>query len=135
MFYKKMKELALDCINLMPLSTEQEELLNYILNAGMYGDASNRVALNQVKKKGRFRVFFSRVFLPYNELSLYYPSLKKRKILLPFYQVVRWFNLCFGKNSRNFKRELKAHLSVSDEDKKRAERILNILDLQQDSFR
>ena len=57
-FYKKMKELALDYINLMPLSTEQEELLNYILNAGMYGDVSNRVALNQVKKKGRFRVFF-----------------------------------------------------------------------------
>ena len=48
-----MKELALDCINLMPLSTEQEELLNYILNAGMYGDVSNRVALNQVKKKGQ----------------------------------------------------------------------------------
>lgn len=128
-FYQKINDLANACMTEVELLEEQKELLCYILGSGMYGDLSNRVALRQVKKNGRIGLLFSRLFLSFDELSLYYPVLKRKKILFPFYQVVRWVALFFGKNSKNFKKELVANFSLENADKERARRIVEILGL------
>ena len=68
----------------------------------MYGTTQNRVAVQQVKKGGKFRYLLSRVFVSYKELAIKYPSLEKNKWLFPFYQVYRWLDLLFHKESRDY---------------------------------
>ena len=58
-----------------------------------------------------------------------YPNLKKCKVLLPFYQVKRWFRLAFGKDSKNVSRELKANARLRTDKKERIEKLLKDLDL------
>ncbi len=75
-----------------------ESVSNYVLFSGTYGTMENRVAIEQ-KEKGKAKFLFSRIFLPYKVIKMQYPILQKYPILLPFYQVKRWFNL-FDKNRR-----------------------------------
>ena len=77
-------------------------LQQYVLYGGVYGTIENRVAVAQVKTGGKSAYLFSRIFVGYRELSIKYPSLKKCKILFPFYQVYRWFDLLINKKSRQY---------------------------------
>lgn len=74
----------------------------YILHGGVYGTIENRVVVQQIKKGGKFSYLLSRVFVGFRELSIKYPSLKKCKILFPFYQIYRWFDLLINKKSRQY---------------------------------
>lgn len=74
----------------------------YVLTGGVYGTIQNRVLVEQTKKGGKFRYILSRIFVNYKDLSIKYPSLKKCKILFPFYQIYRWFDLAFNKKSRTY---------------------------------
>lgn len=72
------------------------KLLNvekYIFSSGIYGSLDNRVAIETLKKGGKIKYIFSRLFLPYDVLKEYYPGLKGRKWLTFFYQIRRWFGL------------------------------------------
>ena len=106
-----------------------EEIQDYILYAGMYADTENRAAVQQIKKGGKFKYLFSRIFLPYEQLKLQYPSVERRKILFPFYQVKRWCRLLFGKDSKNVSRELKANVQVQGDKKDKIAKLLKDLDL------
>ena len=86
-------------------TTVTEALQTYVLYGGVYGNVENRVAVQQTKKGGKVRYIFSRVFVSYYELSIKYPSLKKRRFLLPAYQVYRWFDLFINKKSRVYTKE------------------------------
>lgn len=77
-----------------------EELGNYILYAGMYGDMKNRVAIQVDKKGSKFKYLMGRLFLPYKQLKYQYPLLQKCCLLYPFYSIKRWFKL-LGKESRD----------------------------------
>lgn len=83
---------------------EKDELTyaleEYILLGGVYGTSVNRIAVQQTKKGGRLKYLLSRIFVSYNELAIKYPSLKKNKWLFPFYQIYRWLDLLFHKESR-----------------------------------
>ncbi len=105
------------------------EMQDYILYAGMYADTENRVAVQQVKKGGRIKYLWSRIFLPYEQLKTQYPNLAKRKILVPFYQIKRWCRLLFGKDSKNVSRELKASINVQADKKERIAKLFKDLDL------
>ena len=89
---------------------------DYVFSGGVYGNFSKAVAVKQQKQGGRFRYLLRRIFLPYDMLKEYYPKLEKRKILLPFYQVKRWFRLLKKQNRINAKRELKISKKVNRED-------------------
>ena len=69
-----------------------ESMQDYLVNAGMYGDVKNYVAIEKSTKGGKKHIF-SRIWLPYEKLKYQYPILQKHKILTPIYQVRRWFNL------------------------------------------
>ena len=105
------------------------EMQDYILYAGMYADIENRAAVQQVKKGGRFKYLWSRIFLSYEQLKTQYPNLAKRKILFPFYQIKRWCRLLFGKDSKNVSRELKANVNVQADKKERIAKLFKDLDL------
>ena len=105
------------------------EIQDYILYAGMYADTENRAAVQQVKKGGRIKYLWSRIFLSYEQLKLQYPKLEKYNILLPFYQVKRWCRLLFGKDSKNVSRELKTNVNMQNKKKERIAKLLKDLDL------
>ncbi len=96
--------------------TQQMERL--ILGGGVYGNRENYVVIQQSKRGGKFRYAISRIWLPYDDLRFYYPSLNGRRWLLPFYEVKRWCRLIFSKQSRKRSvAELRATSNVTDEDK------------------
>lgn len=128
-FYDKMQKLSQSCMQGAGFTEEEGILLDFIMRAGMYGDVANRVAIQQVKKKGKLRLLLSRIFLPYKEMIIYYPTVKKYKILFPFYQLFRWIRLLFGKNSKNFRRELGAGFKATEEKRNNVVKILKILEL------
>lgn len=105
------------------------EIEDYILNAGMYGDMKNRVAIQQKEKGGSARYLLSRIFMPYSQLKFVYPKLQKCPILFPFYQVKRWFRLLKKDSRHKSVSELKETISGDDENKKRVTKLLKDLEL------
>lgn len=89
------------------------EMHSYILNGGVYGKKTSKVAIATVKK-GKLKYFLSRVFLSYDILKLYYTRLEKYPVLYPYYTVVRWFRVLFGKNRKSAVAELKQSASSID---------------------
>ena len=101
----------------------------FVLNGGMYGDLNNRVAVAKIKKGGRWKVLFSRIWLPYLKLKFQYPILQKHKILVPFYQVKRWFNLLNKGKRKQAVQELQSTVHQDEAKSARIERLLNDLGL------
>ncbi len=127
-FYQKIRQLSNTCMTGGEFSEEEELLLEYISCAGMYGDTANRVAVQHVKKRGKLRYLLSRLILPYDELVARYPAVRRRA-LIPWYQVVRWFALLFGENAKKFRKQLASSVLSGEKDRARTERILDILAL------
>ena len=86
---------------------------SYIIAGGIYGSRENRMATVQIKKGGKIGYALSRIFLPYKSLVQYFPSLEKRKILLPFYHVLRWGKIIFGGGVHRSIDELKTSSRVA----------------------
>ncbi len=94
------------------------QMQEFILSGGVYGTASNRVALQQKAKGGRLGYVFSRIFVSFDKLKRYYPILEKYPFLMPIMQVRRWFMLFRPSVAGMAKRELKTNYQV---DKSKAE--------------
>ena len=107
-----------------PLSVEME---TYILQGGVYGTSQNSISMHTMKQ-GKIRYVLSRIFMPYKELKIRYPSLAKCPILYPIYTVRRWCNLIFVKGrAKNSVREL--NMVVVTQKEERIEALLKNLEL------
>lgn len=98
----------------------------YVLTGGVYGTIENQASVGTVKKKGKLRYIFKRLFVPYGRLCLLYPSLKKCPILFPFYQVRRWFRL-FKKDGLKVSGALEELKTVSNIDEERSKKTSEML--------
>lgn len=106
-----------------------QKIQDYVLRGGVYGNMENAVAVKQAQKGGKFGYILSRIFVPYEILVIRYPSLKKHKWLVPFYQVRRWGRLlCKGKAKKSVQ-ELNFNSKISEEKQKSAEKLLQDLGL------
>lgn len=101
-----------------PITKEMEE---YIIGAGVYGTQENYVAIQQTRRGNKFKYVISRIWLPYDRLKHYYPSLNGKKILLPFYEFRRWMKLIFSRKTR--RRSINEMKASSNLDTSRAERL------------
>ena len=91
-FAQAMEKLSEVWFSGAPMDEWSQRINDYILRAGLYGDADNRAALGQAKSGSKLRYLFTqRIFLPYDYLKAEYPILERQKWLTPVYQVVRWF--------------------------------------------
>lgn len=106
-----------------------EEIEEYILSGGVYGNNSNRIMIQQSKNGGKFRYAMSKIFLPYDRIKYHYPILKKHKWLTPFMEVRRWFKLIFRGGARRSAMELKANASVTKQQAERAALLLKEIGL------
>lgn len=93
-----------------PLTYKMEA---HVIHNAICGAAEKSVVLTQSKRGGRVRYILSRIFMPYRSLSIRYPVLKKCPILLPIFEVVRWFSLLFGDKKRVM-RELESTKQITD---------------------
>ncbi len=101
----------------------------YVLYGGVYGNLSNRVSVQQTRQGGKLKYAFSRIWLPYRIISVYYPILKKHKWLLPVCQVRRWFKLLFGGKLKSSINELNINQSTASDEVARTKQFLQQLDL------
>ena len=101
----------------------------FVLCGGVYGNAENMAAVQQVKKGGKLQSILHKIFLPYSLLKGHYPILQKHKWLFPFCQIARWFRLLSGARWKRSVRELKANTTVSVQKIVTTEDLLKLLGL------
>ena len=95
-FEQRNKQLAIDLFSRKDLSDEEQEMLDYIVYSGTYGNINHAVD-NKVQKygggkKGKRKYIMSRLFLPMDEIKAYHPFFYRHKVLLPclfFYRLGR----------------------------------------------
>lgn len=107
------------------------EFERFILEGGVYGTTENRSSVGVVKQKNKVGYVFGRLFVSYDRLCLLYPSLKKCPILMPFYQIRRWFRL-FNKNGVKIGQalnEIKITVNINPEKVERSAKLMDELGL------
>lgn len=102
---------------------------DYLLRGGVYGTTANRVSAQQVRKGGKVRYAFSRIWLPYDVLKFHYPSLDGKRILLPLYEVRRWCKLLFCGGVKRSVNELKLNSSTTSEGQAQTKEMLSKLEI------
>ena len=75
------------------------DMEDYILTSGTFGNLKNSVAIAKSKRGGKWNFVFKRIIVPYKDLKFQYPILQKYPVLYPFYNIKRWFRL-FKKDVR-----------------------------------
>ena len=100
------------------LTSEEREMLHYILGSGTYGNkvnaVNNGIAKNGGGRKGKIKYVMERVFVPisrknprYSVFRSVYPTFYKVPVLLPFLPAYRLIRV-FTKNPKKLRTELRA---------------------------
>lgn len=106
-----------------------KDMEDYILQGGVYGTLEQQLAMAQNKKGGSFKLLLSKIFISYDSMLIYYPSLKKCPLLYPFYQVRRWFRIVFCGGRKRALNEMKLNRNLSQLKKEKAKRLIDELGL------
>ena len=101
-----------------------EQIEAYVLRGGVYGNATNRVAVHQRQAGGRLGFLLKNVFLPYRILQFHYPILQKHRWLMPVMQVRRWGKLIFGGHLRRIRKKVAYSQSISADEARATARFL-----------
>lgn len=80
----------------------------YILSGGAFGTNGNKAIVGHFKHGSKKKYVISRIFMPKSELEITYPKLKDKPLLLPYYEVKRWFGLINKQGLSNAKGEISA---------------------------
>lgn len=107
-----------------------QQVGKYILEAGVYGTKENRMAVNSVQSRGRFKYLLSYIFPPYSMLIKQYPIVQKFKILYPFCIVYRWFARLFQGRAKSAFKNVKVTVKQTGQRVGDVQNILNQLELQ-----
>ena len=103
------RSLALHLFEGKPLTEEEQEMLDYVLSSGTYGTMANSVR-KQIREKGRWGYFLSRMTLSFDMMTRLYPVLGKVPLLYPFCWAHRIIHAFFFKH-KVFMYQLKAVLT------------------------
>lgn len=101
----------------------------FILTGGVYGNSSTSALMKAAKGESKIRSFFKLLFLPRANLEVAYPNLKKHPILLPYYQIKRWFRVFNRKKRQRIVKMTEARNSVDTNEKNQAQTLLQDLGL------
>ncbi len=101
----------------------------YLLSGGVYGSGKNKTAVLRTEKKGKARSIASRLWLPYKNLVIEYPSLKGKRILQPFYEFLRLCRLFKKEVRKKTFAEIRNNSQTTEETVKETEKMLKELNL------
>ena len=110
-FEKENRLLALHLFDGTELTASDLEMLDYVISSGKYGTEEQRVA-NEVKEKGRWGYFLSRLNIPREALEQMFPVLKKAPFLYPVCWVLRLVRGVIFYN-RTFREQMKGVLGLN----------------------
>ena len=129
LFYNHAMELMNVWFEGKPHNDVTQEMENYILQGGVYGTLEQQLAMSRNKKGGKFRFLLSKIFLSYEQMKVYYPSVKKCPILFPFFQVRRWCRILFCGGRKVAMKEIKVNQNLSEEKNQIAKKMIDELGL------
>lgn len=87
-FERNNRVLALKVFDGSELSASEREMLKYIILSGVHGVTENMIQ-NELKKYGKLKYFFYRIFIPMSAVKTRYPFFARHKVLLPILPVYR----------------------------------------------
>ncbi|MBQ7217043.1 MAG: nucleotidyltransferase family protein [Synergistaceae bacterium] len=87
-FERRNRELAMKIFGGGELSASEREMLKYIILSGVHGVTENMIQ-NELKKYGKAKYFFYRIFIPMSAVKTRYPFFARHKVLLPILPVYR----------------------------------------------
>ncbi|MBO5907593.1 MAG: nucleotidyltransferase family protein [Clostridia bacterium] len=109
-----------------------EEMENFILGAGIYGSAENRVAVSRSDKTGKLAYILSRIFMPYKSMKARYRILERWPVLLPACHVHRWLSLLSPETRKKVRREIEYSASLDKQKGERVGKMLREIGLQEE---
>lgn len=104
-------------------------MAKYVIVGGVYGSAANSYSVGAATSKGKKRYLLKLAFPRYKIMCIIYPSLKKYKILLPFYYLHRIFIKTIGKDRKKVKSRIVGAMSQSKERIAKINSLLSELEL------
>lgn len=113
-FAQSARKLSKVWLDGMPKDSISQQMEDYILFGGVYGNNENRIMVHQQKKGGRLQYALSKIILPYECIKFYYPVLQKHRWLTPVMQVRRWCKLIFCGHLKRTTKELAYNSKISD---------------------
>ncbi|MBO5869162.1 MAG: nucleotidyltransferase family protein [Clostridia bacterium] len=116
-FYKGVKSLCEVWFGDKEHSELTELVENFVISGGVYGTRENLGATGTHKNGSYFKYLLNRIFMPKNKLRLIYPKIDKYPILIPYYQIKRWFNLLDKDVRKSAKNELSGNKNSNLTDK------------------
>lgn len=129
LFYNRATELGNVWFEENAHNAVTREMENYVLSGGVYGSLEQYLAMTQNRKGGAFGFLLSKLFLSYEQMKIYYPSLKKCPLLFPFYQVRRWFRILFCGGRKSALDQIRVNQTLSDEKKRSSKNLMDELGL------
>lgn len=87
-------------------SDTSKMLEDFVISGGVFGNRNNRILMEQAQTGSKNKHTLYRIFKPYSELSVQYPSLKHKPWLSPAYQVFRWIRVFTDRRYQKVKSEL-----------------------------
>ena len=108
---------------------ELDEIIDFLINGGIYGSFENSTILKRHRGKGRVSFYISRLFMPYDKIKYLYPVLQKAPVLLPFIWVIRWFKLLKPDIRRHVKKEIDIERSFDETEAEKMENIMRKLEI------
>ena len=95
--------------------TETSKMLeDFVISGGVFGNKNNRILMEQAQSGSKKRHTMHRIFKPYSELSVQFPSLKHKPWLTPAYQIHRWIRVFSDGRYQKVKSELYVGQKHSD---------------------
>ncbi len=91
-----------------------EIMQDFVFMGSSFGSPRTIMISRQSKRGGRFRYVFSRLFIPLEELKEQYPIVEKHPFLMPFFEIVRVFELLLGKKRAFRKRYINSIANESE---------------------
>ena len=103
------------------------QMENYLIDAGVYGNSANRVAVTYAKKGGKLQYFLSRIWIPYDKLKYVYPTLENKRFLTFFFQIRRWCRIFSKKERLKLSNEMRITATQSTEKSNQTANLFNEL--------
>ena len=104
-FYHAVNETVEVWFENKPYTAVTAKIEEFILTGGVYGTQANAFAVRAAGGESRLKTFWRLMFMPRANLECIYPRLERHPILLPYYQVKRWFGF-FSKARRSHLKRL-----------------------------
>ena len=107
-FFERLKDLCGVWFGNEDTNETVEEMKRFIIMGGAFGSGKNSVSMHLAReKKGKLGYILKLTFLPYDNMCELYPSLRGKKLLLPFYYVFRIFSKLFLKSGKSARKRAK----------------------------